>query len=181
MNTALQMEPISGESAQLSQKPRLGKKVGKPRLVWQNPNVSGGSNREKPKIALRRPSGRLLYNYFRDYDAGTGRYVTSDPIGLRGGVNTYGYVGGNPVNWVDPLGLRSTCLENVYKKVEACRAIADKADWLCTLSCAVIRNDKLREGCLKLCSRPHKKAHKICTKLFNDLYDKCKEDDECPV
>lgn len=49
----------------------------------------------------------FYYNYFRTYDPETGRYITSDPIGLRGGLNTYGYVTGNPVNLVDPIGLWS--------------------------------------------------------------------------
>jgi len=53
----------------------------------------------------RRASGRSVYNYERDYDSATGRYIESDPIGLAGGsYSTYAYANGNPVSQIDPLG-----------------------------------------------------------------------------
>jgi RHS repeat-associated protein len=47
----------------------------------------------------------LNYNYYRDYDPATGRYVESDPIGLAGGVNTYAYADEDPLGTADPFGL----------------------------------------------------------------------------
>jgi RHS repeat-associated protein len=47
------------------------------------------------------------YNYFRDYDPNLGRYLESDPIGLRGDITTYGYVRALPTRLIDPLGLAS--------------------------------------------------------------------------
>ena len=46
----------------------------------------------------------LNYNYFRDYDPQTGRYIESDPIGLYGR-SVYAYAAGNPLSNIDPLGL----------------------------------------------------------------------------
>jgi len=86
--------------------------------AWQGTAFGSFSANEDPDndgtnttINLRFPGQvydqetKLHYNYFRYYDPSTGRYITSDPIGLKGGLNTYGYVGGNPGRWVDPWGL----------------------------------------------------------------------------
>ncbi|OCG40123.1 hypothetical protein A9G29_08605 [Gilliamella sp. Fer2-1] len=47
----------------------------------------------------------LHYNLNRYYDPFTGRYITQDPLGIQGGLNSYQYVNGDPINWIDPLGL----------------------------------------------------------------------------
>ena len=50
------------------------------------------------------PSGLSLYLY-RAYDPNLQRWLNPDPIQEGGGINLYRFVGNNPINWVDPLGL----------------------------------------------------------------------------
>ncbi|MGQ3171932.1 MAG: RHS repeat-associated core domain-containing protein, partial [Methylophilus sp.] len=53
------------------------------------------------------------YNWHRFYDPDTGRYLTPDPIGLRGGDNAFGYAGGDPLGAVDPWGLYSVSVSGI--------------------------------------------------------------------
>ena len=67
------------------------------------PNEDPDNNGIAFAFDMRSPGRRydaatgLYYNYFRDYDPDTGRYAQSDPIGLDGGINTYGYANCSPL------------------------------------------------------------------------------------
>lgn len=62
---------------------------------------------------LDRETG-LHYNLHRYYDPDVGRFMVTDPIGLRGGLNLYQYAP-NPQGWIDPLGLSKTHTGYVYR------------------------------------------------------------------
>jgi RHS repeat-associated protein len=96
------------------------------RWTWESDPFGSALPNENPaslgtfKYNLRFP-GQLYdahtglnYNYFRDYDAATGRYIQSDPIGLAGGINGYGYVDGRPISSIDPLGLAAWSVNNSW-------------------------------------------------------------------
>ncbi|WP_284403127.1 RHS repeat-associated core domain-containing protein, partial [Acidovorax sp. SUPP2825] len=55
---------------------------------------------------------QLNYNLNRSYDPPSGRYFQADPIGLDGGWNRFGYVGGDPLNAIDPQGLNAVLIAN---------------------------------------------------------------------
>jgi RHS repeat-associated protein len=91
-------------------------------VVWRwDPDTFGTSAPSVTTLAynLRFPGqyylseSGLYYNYLRDYDPQTGRYIESDPAGLRGGsFSTYAYARVSPLRFADPLGLCALIQQN---------------------------------------------------------------------
>ena len=104
-------------------------------------NEDPDKDHKKTSVPLRFPGqiaseGGVFYNYHRYYDPSIGRYITSDPIGLDGGINTYGYVSQNPLRFIDPYGMfptrQTVCGSLRFLVVLFCK---DKTQCLGTDSC----------------------------------------------
>jgi RHS repeat-associated protein len=103
--------------ALLKEKPPLGPNfLGRPKSARERA-ASRWFSGEKPALPVRFASDKTLpgqyfdeetglhHNGFRTFDPSTGRYIQSDPVGLTGGLNTYGYANNNSLSFIDPDGL----------------------------------------------------------------------------
>lgn len=98
---------------------------------------------------------------YRAYDSGLARWVSEDPAGLDDGPNLYAYVGGNPLNLIDPLGLNAgtceqddptpdpkklkECLKACEIKQETARGILSKAEEPASESSLLGRSERQRD------------------------------------
>jgi RHS repeat-associated protein len=89
-------------------------------IAWQGSLVQDGYD-----------ASGLSYRRNRYYDPSTARFTQEDPIGIAGGLNVYGFAGGDPVNYSDPYGLCPEIVAgmgmwcdvydyNVWANVESC-------------------------------------------------------------
>lgn len=73
----------------------------------------------------------LNYYGFRYYNPKTGRWLSRDPLGERGGCNLYGFVNNDPLSWIDPDGRAVIAAPVVYTAEElALLTLAVYAAWL---------------------------------------------------
>ena len=124
--------------------PRFGTNSGGTQVwAWSGDAFGVGAPSGSATVNIRMPGqyvdaeSGLFYNWNRYYNPAIGRYISSDPIGIDGGLNTFGYVGQNPVNLIDPEGLQ---LEATIAEVQtacslypaACEALLGTARHIAT-------------------------------------------------
>jgi len=73
---------------------------------------------------------QLYYYRARMYHPELGRFIQPDPIGQTAGMNLYVYVGNNPLNWIDPLGLdKDGCDMSPQEELEYIKKQIEEWNW----------------------------------------------------
>jgi RHS repeat-associated protein len=119
------------------------------------------------------------YNYFRDYDPAIGRYVESDPAGLIAGLNTYGYVFGNPIGRFDAQGLDAGAISIPHPGPAIGGSIGEALGLLgraCTKSAILFMVTGSDRG--DACSDDPRKERKECRSGRDDECQQARERDE---
>ncbi len=126
-------------------------------VVWKasySPFGKASITTQGPTFNLRFPGQYydaetgLHYNWRRYYDPNTGRYITSDPIGLAGGINTYAYALSNPIGNADPTGEFVPLLLGAYVAIDFALSAWDAYDTFKTITsdCATSREKWISGG-----------------------------------
>lgn len=144
------------------------------------PSGSATVNIRMPGQYVDAESG-LFYNWNRYYNPAIGRYISSDPIGIGGGLNTFLYVAANPVNYIDPEGkfllgvalpfLTSVSLPSVASIGAAAVGLADAFGMVAT-GTVVISNavqSKERKAYKAMCNDPIPPTGDVCEDAKNKL------------
>jgi RHS repeat-associated protein len=117
------------------------------------------------------PEARLLLARFRTYDPDLGRWLSRDPLNKAEedqGPNLYAYVGNNPVNRIDPLGLRAACCEAEKAEMEAAsweivRTCTEGA-YVAASRCSFARHNLSAQLARSLCEKEVRRARKDCSR-----------------
>ncbi len=103
------------------------------------------------------PDTGLSYYGYRFYNPSIGKWITRDPIEEAGGLNLYGFVYNNPVNWVDLLGLYGTTDCSYYQ--QACQTNGGFYEcYIAESACNFFPKDQETSDCIRQClQEKHKK------------------------